>query len=146
MYKKKICSSAHLFGLTFPIILLLSFFFLAPVLIVLKYEWLQVSVSLLSILTDFNNVMVCVFSILPPNSNSSSLFSKNLRTVPNTPQNYNAYHSFLDVLVFLLIYCVLGMTLNSVWCWVSSLGALGNWALFIAITPRLTLTGFGSIC
>ena len=62
-----------------------------------------ISRSLLSILAVLNNAVVWMFSTRPPTSNSSSLFSKPLVTVPNAPITIGIivtcmFHSFFNFL------------------------------------------------
>ena len=50
-----------------------------------NYRFFQISRTLLSILADLNNAEIWMVSILPLFSNSSSLFSECLGTVPGAP-------------------------------------------------------------
>ena len=51
----------------------------------LKFEWQQVSRSLLSILAVLNNVVVWMVFTSPPTSKSYGPFSNHLVTVPKAP-------------------------------------------------------------
>ena len=86
--------------------LLLSFKFFISVLtggFSLKYEWQQVSRTLLSILLDFNYVVFWMMSILPLISSSPSLFSWLLGTLPRAQitvviTNIFMFHNFFNSL------------------------------------------------
>ena len=63
----------------------------------------QVSRTLLSILADFNNAVVCMVSTRRPTSKSSRLFNKPLVTVPKAPIKIGIiatfmFHSFFNSL------------------------------------------------
>ena len=61
----------------------------------LEIEWQQVSRTLLSILTVFNNAVVWMVSTRPPTSKSSRLFNNSLITVPNYYYHYYYYYYYL---------------------------------------------------
>ena len=63
----------------------------------------QVSRTLLSILADLSNAIICIVFTRPPTSKSSSPFSYPLVTVPNTPITIGiivtcVFHSFFNSL------------------------------------------------
>ena len=75
----------------------------------------KVSRALLSFLINLYNAVVCIKSILPLISNSSSLFSRPLRIVPSMPTTigititfmFYGLFSFLARLKYLSIFCFL---------------------------------------
>ena len=82
-----------------------KFFLLVKVgVLSLESEWQQVSVTLLNILADRNNVMVWMVSICFPISNSSSPFFKPLGTVPSAPGD-KWYHRYFNIPRFSLFSC-----------------------------------------
>ena len=87
--------------------------------------------TLLSILADFTNAVVLMFSILLPISNSSSLFSNSLRTVSIAPSTVRVTVTFLShfkksflvrrkwstifLISFIFILCSVGTAHSSRW-------------------------------
>ena len=61
----------------------------------LKFEWQQVSRTLLSILAVLNNAVVWVVSTRPSTSKSSIPFDSSLFTVPNAPITIGIIGSFM---------------------------------------------------
>ena len=104
----------------------------------------QVSRTRLSILAVLSNAVVWIVSTRSPTSKSSRTFNNPLVTVPNAPITIGTI-VIIVIIIIIIIRMLENKKLNYIWQWDSIYGDLVNVEyIFIAITPRCTLTWNGN--